>query len=369
MLARLNDIDYARNNADFQDALSTVASRPERLADHDAPVAYFAFPVVPSASMTSVVSAPNPSAQGQLVTFTATVTTDDGPVSEGTVTFSDGGVDLSGPIELGADGTAQFSTSSLAPGTHVITATFSGSEEATASSGATTHVVDRAITVDDVTVVEPNLGLQTAVFTLRLSSPSTTPVTVLASTANGSATAWHDYVPRSSTVTFPAGATTATFAVLVIGDLVDEGDEMFFVNLSNASSARIADGQAIGTIVDSDPAPRLFISDATVTEGNAGSKTATFIVVMAPFSSSEVTVNFTTANGTALAGSDYLAAGGSLTFTPGALIRTISVPIIGDTAFENDEQFRVILSAPAGATIADSAGVGTILNDDRRPRR
>jgi hypothetical protein len=113
--------------------------------------------------------------------------------------------------------------------------------------------------------------------------------------------------------------------------------------------------------------PSLSIGDATVNEGQAGSTSATFTVALSAASSQAVTVSYATSNGTATAGSDYAAASGVLTFAAGQTSRTIAVPVSGDTAAEPDETFFVNLSAPAGATIADGQGQGTIANDDASP--
>ena len=76
-----------------------------------------------------------------------------------------------------------------------------------------------------------------------------------------------------------------------------------------------------------------------------------------------VTVNYATNNGTALAGSDYTSAGGTLNFAAGVTTQTITVPILNDAVFENSETFTVLLSSPVNATIADASGLGTILDN------
>ena len=82
-------------------------------------------------------------------------------------------------------------------------------------------------------------------------------------------------------------------------------------------------------------------------------------------SAANATVNFATTDGTATAGSDYIATSGTLTFTSGGpLTQTITVQVIGDTVVEPDETFFVNLSSPVGATILDGQGQGTIINDD-----
>jgi hypothetical protein len=77
-----------------------------------------------------------------------------------------------------------------------------------------------------------------------------------------------------------------------------------------------------------------------------------------------VTVNYQTANGTAVAGSDYTAAFGTLTFSPGQTSRTIAVTVTGDRKREPHETFTVRLSNASGATLNRSVGTATILNDD-----
>jgi hypothetical protein len=80
-----------------------------------------------------------------------------------------------------------------------------------------------------------------------------------------------------------------------------------------------------------------------------------------------VTVSFATADGTATAGSDYVATSGTLTFNPGVTTQTITVNVVGDTTVEPNETFLVNLSAPSNATIATGQGTGTIVNDDGAP--
>ena len=77
-----------------------------------------------------------------------------------------------------------------------------------------------------------------------------------------------------------------------------------------------------------------------------------------------VTVKYATANGTAQAGSDYVAKSGSLTFQVGQRVQTVSVVVRGDRVKEGNETFFVNLSGATGATVMDGRGGGTIGNDD-----
>ena len=101
-----------------------------------------------------------------------------------------------------------------------------------------------------------------------------------------------------------------------------------------------------------------------VTEGDTGSIDATFTVTLTPASTQTVTVAWATANGTATAGSDYVAASGALTFAPGVTSVSIPITIIGDTTYEADQTVLVNLSSATNATIADAQGMLTITNDD-----
>ncbi len=104
----------------------------------------------------------------------------------------------------------------------------------------------------------------------------------------------------------------------------------------------------------------LSIADTPVVEGDS----ARFNVSLTPESSQEVTVSWATADETAKAGADYKARTGTLTFPAGATLQTISVPTVEDAFHEPEERFRVTLSSPSGATLADYTGEATISDDD-----
>ena len=110
--------------------------------------------------------------------------------------------------------------------------------------------------------------------------------------------------------------------------------------------------------------PSLTTSSVSVTEGNGGTKTATFTVTLAPPSSQTVTVAYATVDGTAIAGSDYVAESGTLTFAAATATQTIAVVVNGDTTPEPDETFGIRLSNATNATISGAQGVGTIATDE-----
>jgi len=225
-----------------------------------------------------------------------------------------------------------------------------------------------SITIDDAQVTEGNSGNTTMAFTIRLSAPSGQAVSVTAETVAGTASIGSDFINTSQQITFAPGETVKTFSVTIQGDTNDEQNETFTVELSGVSSnATIADDTAIGTIIDND-ARQLSIADARVAEGAGGTTTLTFKVRLSSAATQVVTVDYFTANGTALAGEDYVAATGTVTFAAGVVERDVVITINGDNTVELDETFFVRLqanaNAPVNATIVDGEAVGTIQRDE-----
>ncbi len=235
------------------------------------------------------------------------------------------------------------------------------------SHDASMKIIDTLRVVEQA-VVEGNAGVTDRTFEVRLSAGQTGQVTVQYATANGTATNPADYRATSGTLTFAVGETTKQITVPIVGDLLDENNETFVVTLTNASTfVEVAPGPFEITITDEDPSPKLNIGDAAIAEGNAGTTNALFTVTMSAMSGRQVTVAYATAGGNATANSDYTTVSGTLTFAPGVLAQTISVPISGDTFVEGNETFNVLLSSAANASILDGVALGTITNDDAGP--
>src|SRR3954454_3427791 len=106
------------------------------------------------------------------------------------------------------------------------------------------------------------------------------------------------------------------------------------------------------------------VGDASTAEGNSGTRSLSVPVSLSVVSRSIVVVDYSTADGTALAGSDYASARGTLTFRPAETQKVIPIAVLGDTSIERDETLLVILSSPANATIARGEATATIANDD-----
>jgi len=110
--------------------------------------------------------------------------------------------------------------------------------------------------------------------------------------------------------------------------------------------------------------PMLSVGDVTIAEGNSGTTSATFPVALSFAAPSNVTVDFATAAVTATAGSDFTHSSATLTFSPGDVAKTITVPVMGDPYDESDETFTVTLTNAANASVSDGEATGTVTNDD-----
>ena len=145
-------------------------------------------------------------------------------------------------------------------------------------------------------------------------------MTVDYATANSTATAPADYTAVNGALAFTPGQTTKTVSVTVNGDQLDEANETYFLNLSNAVNATLTDAQGLGTITDDDPLPALSIDDVTVLEGDPASATesvsAMFTVTLSAAERQGRLGRLRDGERHGDCAGDYLAASGTLTFLP-----------------------------------------------------
>ena len=208
-------------------------------------------------------------------------------------------------------------------------------------------------------------------FAVTLDGPSAAEVTVGYATANPAGTldtvarAGIDYENAAGTLTFAPGEVSRTIVVSILDDSEDEPDETFALVLADPRGATLGRGSALGTIRDDDELRRVSIAGASGAEA-AGE--LAFAVVLSARSPTAVTADYASMDGTAVAGSDYEALAGTLTFAAGEVSQTIRVPVIDDALDEADaETFAVVLSAPTGATLDAGTATGTIRDDDEPP--
>jgi len=160
-----------------------------------------------------------------------------------------------------------------------------------------------------------------------------------------------------------------TAASMLVSGLAPGVQHLFVVQsvtLPHASNSNTVESEYSAEVsaAMSWPLPALAIDDAGVIEGNSGTTTVRLQVNLSEPYPEIVTVDYVTEDGTALVGLDYLPASGTLVFNPGELSAPIDVQVIGDLLEEPSETFIVFLHNVAGATIARSPGMVTIVNDD-----
>ncbi len=241
-----------------------------------------------------------------------------------------------------------------------------------------------SLSIDDVSVTEGDSGTTPLVFTVTLSVASSQTVTVNYATADGTAEAGSDYQAISSTLlSFAPGETSKTITVQVIGDLVGEPHETFFVNLSGATNAIISKNQGIGTIFDDDsPGGVIRFTSATFnTTESSGSVTInverignTTQAVSADYatpddSQSATPVSCATVNGIASSRCDFISALGTLEFAAGETSKSFTVLITQDSYVEGTETLTLTLSNPTGGAVlgAPFTAVLEIADDASEP--
>jgi hypothetical protein len=201
------------------------------------------------------------------------------------------------------------------------------------------------------------------VFTIRLSRASGKTVTVDYSCSDGTAMGGLDYIPTNGTITFLPGITNRTVRIAVYGDRLNESSETFFVHLETAVNATIADGEGMATIRNNDALPTISVGDTTALEG----EDAVFTVRLSAASGRSVSVNYATASGRALDGSDFTGVSGTLVFDPGVTSLSVSVPTINDGIPEANETFTLNLSGTVNATIKRGRGTATLSDNIATP--
>ena len=218
------------------------------------------------------------------------------------------------------------------------------------------------LSIDDLTLEETDGDFE-AQLTLRLDGAAGLPVRVQVTSYDLEALAGEDYVAIASEIELAAGTTSLTVPVAVLGDTLSEAaEECFRVELSEPVNARLDDAEALVCIHDDDIV--VSIGDVSVSEGTSGEVMAHFPLWLSQPSAETVVVPWATADETATAGVDYLAASGEVSFAPGTTVAELVVTVYGDTDVELTELFNVELLSASGADLADAMATGFIVDDD-----
>lgn len=215
-------------------------------------------------------------------------------------------------------------------------------------------------------VVEGNSGTTELDFPVILTRRANSDVTVDYQTEAADATEGIDYLATSGTLTIPAGNLSGTIAVTVNGDTTGENSERLRLLLSNPSAGTyLATASSLGTIVDDEPRISAIAAVPEQVEGDGGTRDFEFVVRLDTPAVGTVSVDYSTADGGAVAGDDYVANSGTATFGPGEETASIFVGVNGDTAHENDEEFELTLSNALGGVLSGAPmAIATISDDD-----
>ncbi|HEX9994046.1 MAG TPA: Calx-beta domain-containing protein [Acidimicrobiales bacterium] len=218
-----------------------------------------------------------------------------------------------------------------------------------------------AFSAPDVTVPEAALGGGRVALPVRLSRPSPTPVSVPWEVRQAAVHA----SPRSGTVTFPAGATSATVGIFLAPSDLDH-DEALPIAFAPPSGLAVSDGLAtVHVVAATTGEDRLTIAagDVAADEGDVGTGLVAVPVVLSRPARRDVTVTWTTVAGTATAPADYVAADGSLVIPAGTRTGTVEVTVNGDEEVDGG-RFTVRLTGASAGSVTDADGIVDLVDDD-----
>ncbi len=228
------------------------------------------------------------------------------------------------------------------------------------------------ISVANASVGEGDDGQTNLRFAIAVSTGSGLAIQVDYATADGSALDGADYEAVSGSLTIPPGQTSAFVDVAVLGDTVDEGNEVFTLVLSNPVNASMGTDIGTGTIVDDDailipPNLTVSIGDAEDVAEDTNDGALAFDLMLSEAIGVDVAVQYRTNGGSALPGVDYIAQSATATILAGTLSARIEVPITDDSLDELNETLVVELVTSSWGSIVDGNGTGVIVDDDPSP--
>ncbi|MDD1472111.1 hypothetical protein MEO41_12245 [Dolichospermum sp. ST_sed4] len=242
----------------------------------------------------------------------------------------------------------------------------------------TTTPISGTITNDDTSVtlaVSPSNvtedGTTNLVYTFTRTGVTTNALTVNYN-VSGTATFNNDYTQigaashtaTKGTITFAAGATTATLAIDPTADTTVENNETVALTLATGTGYTIGTTTAVTGTITNDDLPSINLSpNQTVVEGNTSPQSVTYTVTLSNPSTQSITVKYATANGTATSGLDYTSKSGTLTFAPGVTNQSLNIPILNNNLNEADETFSLQLTAPTNAVLGANSTVSTTITD------
>ena len=219
------------------------------------------------------------------------------------------------------------------------------------------------ITINDISVKSTD---SEGVFVVSLSKATEKTISVDYATADITATANVDYVPASDKLTFAPEEIEKNITISILKDDTNDSDQTFAVNLTNATEdAVISDAEGICTITAEVKPPEITINNVIVSEGDAGDYSyAKFEITLSNAKDFPVDVDYATEDGTALAGTDYRASSGTLSFISNGTA-FLNIMVYGDADIEDNENFFLnITGVPAGVIVVNAQGECIIADND-----
>ncbi|MFM6748671.1 MAG: Calx-beta domain-containing protein, partial [Dolichospermum sp.] len=210
-------------------------------------------------------------------------------------------------------------------------------------------------------------GTTNLIYTFTRTGATTSALTVnygITGTANST-----DYTGATpgtgKTITFAAGSSTATLTIDPTADTIVESNETVALTLATGTGYNIGTTTAVtGTITNDDLLPKIILSsNQSIFEGNTYPLNVNYNVTLSYTSTQTISVQYATANGTAIAGSDYTSTSGTLTFDPGVTSQVINIPILNDSLNEANETFTLNLTTATNATPGAARTATTTITD------
>ncbi len=202
---------------------------------------------------------------------------------------------------------------------------------------------DLFVSIGDASAME---GEGALLLPIHLNQPSPRVVTVQFASSEDTATEGSDYVASKGIVIFERGSMEGKIRIEIIDDSEVEPDETFQVTLSNANHVKIDQGTGTGTILDDDGSLTVSVQSVTVSR-----HTASFEVGLSIPSAVPVLVSYMSEDGSALAGEDYEAVAGQVTFAPGELSKTVDVKLLTNEPVWEAKTFSLVLLSAVNAEV------------------
>jgi hypothetical protein len=312
------------------------------------------FTVTLSPANTATVSIPYTTANGTAIAGT------DYNATSGTLVFTPGVTSLTVPVTILPTTTIENNLTVL------LNVTLPTGVVSLNTSGSGLIINDNfpIATAVSTTITASTTAAQLLPITINLSQPAPFQTTVEYYTKDGTAGETNDFNNATGTLTFAAGQTTTTIDLQILQNNIPAVSKQFTVVLFNPAGITLDPASNGIVTILSTLVPTFSVNSPTVTESLTGPTVMPFTVTLPAGQPITTTVNYTTVNGTAIAGTDYTAVSGTLTFAPGTVSQTVDVPVTRLFTSGQSKTFNLVLSAPSAGTAlsASATGFGTIVD-------